>query len=237
MIESFRQLSPMTALLYCVVANVSLFVIAMVVGEWLVRRFSNIPLTEKPDPVERTEILLAASCVLLNSIVAFAGWLLWTHDWVVLRTDIGWRVVADFFVLLIVMDFCMYVLHRVAHHPWIYPLAHQTHHRYDRPRPLSLFVLNPLEVLGFGGLWLTVLCCYSFSWVGMIAFLTLNLASGTLGHLGVEPFPTRWKSLPILKYLGSSTFHSDHHQHPEMNYGFYTTIWDRLFRTGRSSQK
>ena len=28
---------------------------------------------------------------------------------------------------------------------------HRLHHEYDRPRPLSLFVLNPLETLAFGG--------------------------------------------------------------------------------------
>ncbi|MGC4031889.1 MAG: sterol desaturase family protein [Tepidisphaeraceae bacterium] len=142
-------------------------------------------------------------------------------------------MVLDALILLVVMDFAMYVLHRIAHHRLLFPLVHRTHHRYDRPRPLNLFVLNPFEVLGFGTLWLAVLCLYSFTWLGMILFLVLNLAFGTIGHLGVEPFPRSWKRLPIIKHMGSSTFHADHHQDEHVNFGFYTDIWDRLFRTGR----
>ncbi|AEW01431.1 hypothetical protein A4D02_05425 [Niastella koreensis] len=30
--------------------------------------------------------------------------------------------------------------------------------------------------------------------------------------------------LPVLRYLGTSTFHHDHHDHVEHNFGFYTSI-------------
>ena len=36
---------------------------------------------------------------------------------------------------------------------------------------------------------------------------------------------------PIFKYLGTSTFHAEHHEHLNYNYGFYTLIWDKLFGT------
>jgi sterol desaturase/sphingolipid hydroxylase (fatty acid hydroxylase superfamily) len=108
---------------------------------------------------------------------------------------------------------------------------HRTHHRYDKPRPLNLFVLNPFEVLGFGALWLGVIIVYSSTWAGMLGYLALNLIFGTMGHLGVEPLPRAFMRLPVLRHLGTSTFHARHHQDGDVNFGFYTDLWDRLFKT------
>jgi sterol desaturase/sphingolipid hydroxylase (fatty acid hydroxylase superfamily) len=92
-------------------------------------------------------------------------------------------------------------------------------------------VLHPLETLGFGSLWLLVLLAWHWSWLGMCIYFTLNLGAGTLGHLGVEPLPRWWSQVPVLRELGTSTFHAQHHQDPGHNFGFYTLIWDRLFGT------
>ena len=65
----------------------------------------------------------------------------------------------------------------------------------------------------------------------ILIYLGLNLAFGTLGHVGVEPYPAAWFRWPVLRDLGSSTFHAGHHQDLAVNFGFYTTLWDRLFGT------
>jgi sterol desaturase/sphingolipid hydroxylase (fatty acid hydroxylase superfamily) len=131
------------------------------------------------------------------------------------------------------MDLAMYFLHRLAHVPFLYRLVHATHHRYEHPRPLTLFVLHPLEVLGFGALWLVVVALSSPAWIGVLGYLTLNAAFGAVGHLGVEPLPAAVREAPLLRHLGTSTFHADHHQVPDRNFGFYTDVWDRIFRTRR----
>ena len=118
---------------------------------------------------------------------------------------------------------------------WLFPIVHATHHHYDRPRPLNLFVLNPAEVLGFGGLWLALLCVYPATWAGILIYLTLNLAFGTLGHLGVEPFPKAVARWPLLRHLGSSTFHANHHGDRDVNFGFYTDVWDPAVPHGKGT--
>jgi sterol desaturase/sphingolipid hydroxylase (fatty acid hydroxylase superfamily) len=35
----------------------------------------------------------------------------------------------------------------------------------------------------------------------------------------------------FINYVSTSTFHAEHHLDKDHNYGFYTLIWDRLFRT------
>jgi Delta7-sterol 5-desaturase len=141
------------------------------------------------------------------------------------------RIVIDTFLLFIAMDLGMYVFHRMAHHPILYPILHRTHHRFENPRPLTLFVLNPFEVLGFGGLWLTALVIYHANWLSIIIYLTMNVVFGLVGHLGVEPMPGAWVKLPFINYISTSTFHAEHHMDDEHNFGFYTLIWDRLFGT------
>jgi Delta7-sterol 5-desaturase len=133
-------------------------------GEVLVRCFGSKRVSPEPSSLTRAEVGLAVVCVILNAFVAVAGIALWREGVIEVRAygEYGaLSVILDALVLFVVMDFAMYVLHRLAHHPVVYALAHRTHHRYESPRPLTLFVLNPFEVLGFGGLWLVVLIAYS----------------------------------------------------------------------------
>jgi sterol desaturase/sphingolipid hydroxylase (fatty acid hydroxylase superfamily) len=138
---------------------------------------------------------------------------------------------VDFVVLVLMMDAAMYVMHRVAHAPFLYTRLHAPHHRYVHARPLTLFVLSPLEVLGFGALWLGVCVAYESSWLGMLLYLAFNTLWGVLGHLGVEPFPEGWVRWPVLGRIATTTFHARHHLESDSNFGFYTLLWDRLFGT------
>jgi len=230
-LDRFARMSIGEASGWSLLENVFLFLLSIGIGELLVLGFADRRVSPPPPELQRREVLLAISCVLMNTLVTIAGWTLWRGGIIVIRRDSGVRAWLDVAVLLVVMDFAMYVTHRLAHLPWIYPILHRTHHDYDSPRPLSLFVLNPLEVIGFGGLFLAVVSVYHASWLGMVVYMTLNLAFGTLGHLGVEPCPGRWLRMPGLKLVGSSTFHAGHHQRRASNFGFYTTVWDRLFGT------
>jgi sterol desaturase/sphingolipid hydroxylase (fatty acid hydroxylase superfamily) len=157
---------------------------------------------------------------------------LWRWHIVRIRFDISSAAVAfDVLVLFLSMDFLMYVSHRLAHHPWVFDIIHATHHRYENPRPLTVFALNPAEVLGVGCLWRMVIALYPSSWLGIVIYLSLNVAFGLIGHLGVEPFPRLWLGTPLVRLISTSTFHAEHHNDKDHNYGFYTVIWDELFRT------
>jgi lathosterol oxidase len=169
--------------------------------------------------------------VLLNAMVGMAGWYLWRRDLIQLRPNSWLRCGVDLLVMLIAMDFGMYVLHRLVHHRWLYPWFHRFHHRHEATNPLSLFVLHPLEVAGFGALMIGFLMVWPMSEAGLCLYLVVNILTGTLGHSGVEPFPARAAQLPLIRWIGTSTFHAEHHEHRVFNFGFYTLLWDRLFGT------
>ncbi len=231
LLDLFARLSAVDAAVRLLALNVLILALCVGGGEILVRAFGHRRAAPPPPPLTAHEVVLAASAVLLNTAVSMAGWALWRAGIIVVRTDTGLRAVLDALILLVVMDLAMYALHRLAHARILFPLVHATHHRYDRPRPLSLFVLSPAEVLGFGGLWLVVLFACSPAWIGVLGYLALNAAFGAVGHLGVEPLPAAIARAPVLRHLGTSTFHAGHHQDPDHNFGFYTDVWDRLFGT------
>lgn len=211
--------------------NVLIFALALLVGNWLIGRFAERRVSLPAPPLARLEVAVAASNVLLNTVVTLAGLFLWRAGVVRFRPDTGLWAVLDVFVLLLVMDFAMYWLHRAAHHRLLFPILHRLHHTFDRPRPLTLFVLNPVETVAFGAQWLVVIALYPASWVGMSVYLVLKVLFGTIGHLGVEPFPRGWARVPVLRNVAGGTFHARHHQNLACNFGFYTLIWDRLFGT------
>ncbi len=218
--------------MWSLLVNVAVFLGALALGALLVRRFPASRVSEVPGPLTRAEVALAGACVLLNSLVMYCGWWLFRAGWLQVRAEASaLRAVADAALLLVVMDLAMYVTHRFAHHPRLFEHIHRVHHRYEKVRPLTLFALHPLEVLGFGSLWLLVLLARPFSLWGMLLYLTANTVFGVVGHVGVEPLSARLRALPIVRAIGTSTFHAQHHQEPRSNYGFYTSLWDRLFHT------
>jgi sterol desaturase/sphingolipid hydroxylase (fatty acid hydroxylase superfamily) len=163
-LDAFGRMPVGEAVAWMLVENLLLFAFALAFGRLLVLAARSRPVGPPPAPVEAREVALALSCVGLNTLVTLVGWWLWRAGVIVVRRDTGARAWLDAAALLLIMDLAMYATHRIAHLRWVYPVVHATHHQYDRPRPLDLFVLNPLEVLGFGGLWLTVIWAYPSSW-------------------------------------------------------------------------
>jgi hypothetical protein len=76
----------------------------------------------------------------------------------------------------------MYLFHRLTHTRWLFPWLPQTQNRYDRPRPLELFLVHPVEVLGFDILGLALLCVHPASWLGILIYLVLYYLGLKVAH-------------------------------------------------------
>ena len=230
-LQLLRSASPLGALGFFLAANFVIF-LTSTTGCWLMGQvFSKHRLFTKWEPFSKVELAAAIGATTLNAIASLGGWFLWQADIIQLSTSTGISIALELLLMLLVMDFGMYLLHRLAHHPSLYDKFHSFHHRHEVTNPISLFILHPLEVLGFAGLMIAFLAVYPISIYALILYLTLNVVFGTIGHSGVEPFPGVLRQIPLLKEVGTSTFHAEHHEHPAYNFGFYTLIWDRLFGT------
>jgi lathosterol oxidase len=77
------------------------------------------------------ELLLMTCTVFVNAVISVAGWLLWKHGYLQLNRHAGvLTALRDTLVLVLLMDFALYVLHRIAHMRWFYGWAHYLHHKY-----------------------------------------------------------------------------------------------------------
>jgi len=231
MLNALWNATPRQAAVFFLLANVLICVGSIALCWALGRWFSRKRIFDRWQPVNAVEVGAVVLTILLNSAVSVFGWWLWQAGWIDVLHASVLRGAFDCLLMVIAMDFGMYVFHRLAHVPLVFTLLHKFHHRHETTNPMSLFVLHPAEVIGFGALMIVFLVLYPMSVGGLVAYLVLNVLFGTLGHSGVEPFPAKLRSVPILKYVGTSTFHAEHHERPGYNFGFYTLIWDKLFGT------
>jgi sterol desaturase/sphingolipid hydroxylase (fatty acid hydroxylase superfamily) len=156
---------------------------------------------------------------------------MWKNNIIHIGTNISWMIILDFLLLFLAMDLLMFIFHYIIHKTFLFKVVHQLHHQSTDPSPIDLFVLHPIETIAFGSLWLILLMLYPFNIYAIIIYLVINVLFGLIGHLGIEPLPGKIRNLPVIKYLGTSTFHHNHHQDVQHNFGFYTSIWDRLLKT------
>lgn len=140
-------------------------------------------------------------------------------------------IITDTLLLIFIMDFLMFCFHYMVHHlKWFYPI-HQLHHTHVETSVYSLFVLHPVETFGFGIIWLLSITIFQFNFISIIIYLVLNLLYGIFGHLKTDIFPDFWYNSYFTKWISTTKFHGDHHKNESHNFGFYFTIWDKIFKT------
>jgi lathosterol oxidase len=194
---------------------------------WLILKLGKKPIR----PASRIEVLTCIGTNIINTAITYVGFWLWQNGYLIFGFEVNWHILPDFVLLFLAMDLAMYVLHYAIHQMALYKVIHRFHHHYRNPIPIDLFVLHPLETLSFGSLWLFTLALYHFNFYAVLIYLSLNVVFGIIGHLGVEPMPAKLRNGYVLKYLGTSSFHHHHHTDIHHNFGFYTSIWDRIFKT------
>ncbi len=224
----FWQFSWPQWIIFSLVINVFLYLFSIGLYVFIEKTCRKTQLQEKNHPVKRSDFCLSLFTILCNSLVMLLGVFLWKNGWVVLgETQSVAGITAEIIALLLLMDLLMYFFHYGAHLPFVYRILHSKHHEHISTNFLSLFVLHPFETIGFGLMMLALLIGYDFSVISISIYLLLNLIWGTIGHLNREFFPVSFDRL----FVGTTRFHNQHHLDESKNFGFYTSIWDRLFGT------
>jgi lathosterol oxidase len=230
-LEFLRTLPTGWFALLALVENIALVGLGALLGRVALRLPGARRLTPDPGPVSRTELALVVSTVLINTVITVAGWWLWRAGLITLSSGFGPGTLVELVALIMVMDILMYAGHATVHLRPLFPWVHRLHHVFADARPITLFALHPLEAIGFGAMWLVVLAAHPFTVWSLGAYAVLNLVFGILGHLGVEPLPPAARRHVVFRWVATPAMHVGHHVDPRYNLGFYTTVWDRMFRT------
>ncbi|WFB67991.1 sterol desaturase family protein [Chryseobacterium sp. WX] len=227
-LQVFWQFSWPQWLIFSLIVNIFLYLFSIGLYIFIEKTCRKSQLQEKNHPVTRSDFYLSLLTIGCNSFVMLLGAFLWKKGWIVPgQTESVIGIIAEVAVLLLLMDFLMYLFHFAAHLPLVYKVLHGKHHEHISTNFLSLFVLHPLETIGFGLMMLVILTGYDFSVISISIYLLLNLIWGTIGHLNREFFPASFDRF----FVGTTRFHNQHHLDESKNFGFYTSIWDRLFGT------
>jgi sterol desaturase/sphingolipid hydroxylase (fatty acid hydroxylase superfamily) len=201
---------------------------------WMARRppFAARRVYAVPARGGQTRLELGAAWMLLTDPIALA--LLIASGALRLAPSSLAASAATFAALFVWTDLWMYWNHRAMHHwKWLWRI-HAHHHRSRITQPTSAISFSFAEKLGFYTLgWLLPLAAWSHlapvSFAGVIAFYSFYFFTSPLAHGNFElaSHRLRWP----MKALGTATSHAMHHARVTGNYGFLTTIHDRLFGT------
>lgn len=230
-LELFHSAGILEIILYGLIINFGIYFCSL--GFYSV--LNNFPTNQRlgdRQPILRSDIILSILTVFCNTFVFILGVYLWKYGFIKLDKEYSLlQIIFEVFSLTLIMDLLMYVFHRSVHFLRHFRQIHQRHHEHESTNLLSLFVLHPIESIGFGLMMLAVLLFFPFSAIGISLYLVLNSVWGTIGHLNHSVLPQSWLKLARKGYLCTSEFHYLHHQDPNYNFGFYTSIWDIFFKT------
>src|SRR5215217_1563172 len=166
MFEYLSKLSSFKLLVVFLIENLLVTGIALLAG-WITLKLYKRPIK----PASYTEVVTCIVTNCINTLVTFTGFKLWQYGIISFQFSVSWFVIVDTLLLFLAMDLAMYVFHLSIHRSIGYKIIHRFHHVYHDPIPIDLFVLHPLETLGFGMLWLTVIYLYSFNFWAVMIYL------------------------------------------------------------------
>lgn len=215
-------------ILFSIAVNIFLYFFSIGLYIFIEKTCRKNQLQDCNHPITQSDFYTSFLTIVCNCLVLLLGVFLWKNNLIKLDPYFSaTSIVLETIVLILLMDFCMYLFHYAAHLQLVYKILHRKHHEHVNTNFLSLFVLHPIETIGFGLMILALLICYDFSVVSIAFYLFINLVWGTIGHLNREFFPSKFNTY----FVGTTQFHNQHHVDESKNFGFYTSIWDRLFGT------
>ncbi|MDR6782266.1 lathosterol oxidase [Pedobacter africanus] len=227
----FEDLSWLEWIVFSLAANTFLYFFSIGLYLFIDKTCPKNKIQTTDHPLLKSDLYLSLLTLFLNSVVMLIGVYLWRSGWISLNeSKTTLALLVEIILLTLVMDLLMYIFHYLAHHAFIYKILHRKHHEHTSTNFLSLFVLHPFETLGFGLMIIFVVMLHDFSVFSITVYLFINLIWGTIGHLNREFFPKWTEKL----FLGTTKFHNQHHLNEHKNFGFYTSVWDRIFGTYKS---
>jgi len=134
-------------------------------------------------------------------------------------------------IMFVAQDLSFYLIHRLLHKPWLFKKIHYVHHISKNPTALGSYSFHPIEAISM-----------SFFFIILVMIIPINLKTAgvyflfshiynSYGHSGYD---FKFKKDGFFdKWISHSTRHHMHHKNNRGNFGLYTTVWDRLFKTGQ----
>ncbi len=140
---------------------------------------------------------------------------------------------AQVVMVIVVLEFGQYWMHRLMHNWTPFWLTHAPHHHLTQLNAAKGAVGNPIELFLIS---LSVLALFDFDKTALFAGLnTLNVIS-TFAHANVRSDPPVWYSFFFTTIRNHSLHHSTDYEATRCNYGNSLILLDRIFGTYREGE-
>ncbi len=154
-------------------------------------------------------------------------------------TEIGTYGITYFFIsigiMLLLHDTYFYWMHRLVHHPKLFPIFHKIHHESRNPTPFTSFSFDVAEAFAEILIFPILIIVLPVHPLALFIVFNISILFNVMGHLGYEFLPTWFVKHPILKWINTSTHHNMHHQRANANFGLYFNFWDTLMKTNHKN--
>lgn len=137
----------------------------------------------------------------------------------------------QFVVLLVVLDFCQWLIHNLLHRvPWLWEF-HKVHHSIVDLDWIGNWRFHWIEAVLYKSILYVPAAFFGFGPQAMFGYAILNTLIGHFAHANIRVH------IGPLKYLiNSPEMHIWHHTHPDSgppdrNFALTLSLWDWLFRT------
>lgn len=171
--------------------------------------------------IKKSDISNSLLILLVNILVAIPGYFLFNFSYIEFTEK---HFYIDLLFLFVGFDILMYSFHYLSHRLKLLKRLHGNHHSHKYFNVFSLYVMHPFEAFSFGILLTIASLFFSFNIYSFLIFLSFNWIYGVISHLNT-------KSIKQPLILGNHVFHKLHHSQTNCNYGFYTVLWDKIFKT------
>lgn len=148
------------------------------------------------------------------------------HQIVGIAFDYDYMIVVDLLILAIWNEVHFYLGHKLMHTK-LFIGIHRTHHKSVVVTPFSTYSFHPVESIIFGTVMILPMLLIEFELLALVIFPIYHLFFNTLGHSNVKLI----KKSGGLKEVEISTHHNNHHTTYNSNFGFASSLMDRLMRT------
>jgi len=138
-------------------------------------------------------------------------------------------------IMFIIYDFYFYVTHRIMHHKKLFNLFHITHHKSKVISPLTALSMDVLEAIINQSALVLLFFLFPIHTTHVYIWVIVTISYTIYLHSGVELFSNKFLETKIGKLINTTKTHSEHHLKFKGNYGYYTLIWDKLFKTQKNA--
>ena len=147
----------------------------------------------------------------------------------VLEIHYIWEIILS----ILIFDFLIYLQHILAHKVQWFWTIHKVHHSDETLDVTTAIRFHTLEIIISIFIKIFFVFIFWFNPISILVFEIILVSSALFNHANLK-LPFLLDS--ILSYLFvTPNFHQVHHstirKQTDSNYGFFLSIWDRLFRT------